>query len=123
MDTHDQQATRLQHALSRILSSILVATCTGTKNQHKEDIFWPDISADIRTKLRSGPPNLGKTRLLAPTCCGDVHEKNRSSKWHYRQRKIIFELIMHFIADTDTDENCFGINFLLQIQTQLFFAV
>ena len=27
------------------------------------------------------------------------------SKWHYRQRKIIFELIMHFIADTDTDEN------------------
>ena len=33
----------------------------------------------------------------------------RSSKWHYRQRKIIFELIMHFIADTDTDENDFGI--------------
>ena len=29
----------------------------------------------------------------------------RPSKWHYRQRKIIFELIMHFIADTDTDEN------------------
>ena len=29
----------------------------------------------------------------------------RSSKWHYRQRKIFFELIMHFIADTDTDEN------------------
>ena len=35
----------------------------------------------------------------------------RSSKWHYRQRKIIFELIMHIIADTDTDENYFGINF------------
>ena len=30
---------------------------------------------------------------------------------------------MHFIADTDTDENYFGINFSLQIQTQLFFAV
>ena len=29
---------------------------------------------------------------------------------------------MPFIADTDTDENYFGINFSLQIQTQLFFA-
>ena len=28
---------------------------------------------------------------------------HRSSKWHYRQRKHIFELIMHFTADTDTD--------------------
>ena len=27
------------------------------------------------------------------------------------ERKIIFELIMHFIADTDADENYFGINF------------
>ena len=35
----------------------------------------------------------------------------RSSKWHHRQRKIIFELFMHFIADTDTDENYFEINF------------
>ena len=35
----------------------------------------------------------------------------RSSKWHYRQRKILFELNMHFIADTDTDENYFGIVF------------
>ena len=25
-------------------------------------------------------------------------------------RKIIFEIIMHLIADTDTDENYFGIN-------------
>ena len=30
---------------------------------------------------------------------------------------------MHVIADADTDENCFGINFSLHIQTQLFFAV
>ena len=35
----------------------------------------------------------------------------RSSKWHYRQRKIIFELIMHFVADTDAAENYFGVNF------------
>ena len=35
----------------------------------------------------------------------------------------MFELIMHVIADTDTDENYFGINFSLQMQTQLFFAV
>ena len=27
------------------------------------------------------------------------------------REKIIFELIMHFIADTDTDENYFGIIF------------
>ena len=32
------------------------------------------------------------------------------SKWYYRQRKTIFKLNMHFIADTDTDENDFGIN-------------
>ena len=35
----------------------------------------------------------------------------RSSKWHCRHSKIISGLIMHFIADTDTDEICFGINF------------
>ena len=32
-------------------------------------------------------------------------------EWHYTQRKIILELIMHFIADTDTDENYSGIHF------------
>ena len=37
--------------------------------------------------------------------------KYRSSKWHYRLRNNSFELIMHFIADTDTDENYFEINF------------
>ena len=26
-------------------------------------------------------------------------------------RKIIFKLFMRFIADTDTDKNCFGINY------------
>ena len=30
---------------------------------------------------------------------------------------------MDFIADTDTDENYFGINFPKQMQTQLLFAV
>ena len=34
-----------------------------------------------------------------------------SSKSHYRQRKIILELITRFIADADTDEIYFGINF------------
>ena len=29
---------------------------------------------------------------------------------------------MRFVADADTDENYFGINYSLQIQTQLFFA-
>ena len=29
---------------------------------------------------------------------------------------------MRFVADTDTEENYFGINFSLQIQTQFFFA-
>ena len=32
-------------------------------------------------------------------------------------------IIMHFVADTDADEYCFGTNFSLQIQTQLFFAI
>ena len=45
-----------------------------------------------------------------------------SSKWHYRQSKIIFELILLFIADTDTDENKFGIHFSLRRQMPLFFA-
>ena len=30
---------------------------------------------------------------------------------YYRQRKIIFELVWHFVADTDTDKNDFGIVF------------
>ena len=58
------------------------------------------------------------TRRRRPTCiCPFLHphpQKGllyRSSKWHYRQRKIIFELILHFIADTDTDEYYSGINF------------
>ena len=46
----------------------------------------------------------------------------RSSKWHYRQRTNIFELILHLVADTETDDNYLGITFSLQIQTQLFFA-
>ena len=33
----------------------------------------------------------------------------QSSKWHYRQRNSIFELVMQFIADTD--ENYIRINF------------
>ena len=56
---------------------------------------------------------MGKiTKFLSP-----VRSPYRSSKWHYRQREIICGLIMHFIADTDTDENCFGINLSLQMQT------
>ena len=35
----------------------------------------------------------------------------RSSKWHYRQRNNSFEWIMHFIADTDTEESDLEINF------------
>ena len=38
------------------------------------------------------------------------------STWHYRQRTIIFELIMHCIEDTDTDNNYFGNHFSLQMQ-------
>ena len=37
--------------------------------------------------------------------------------------KNIFELTTHFVADTDTDKIYFEINFSLQIQIQLFFAV
>ena len=37
--------------------------------------------------------------------------------------KNIFELILLFIPGTDTDEICVGIQFSLQMQTQLFFAV
>ena len=35
----------------------------------------------------------------------------RPSRWHYRQIKNIFELIMHVIADADTDKNYFGFHF------------
>ena len=41
----------------------------------------------------------------------------RSSKWHYRQRKMIFELIMHFIADTDTDKNDLELFFVADADT------
>ena len=57
------------------------------------------------------------------------HRKKRKILFFWRaekgEEKNIFELIMHFIADTDTDDEnyYFGINFSLQMQTQLFFAV
>ena len=35
------------------------------------------------------------------------HIQKRSSKWHYRQRKTLFDLSVHFIADTDTFWNTF----------------
>ena len=38
----------------------------------------------------------------------------RASKWHYRHRKMIFEVIWHCVADTDTDKTYFGIIFLLR---------
>ena len=36
--------------------------------------------------------------------------------------KMIFETTMRFVADADTDENYFGIDFSQQMQTQLLFA-
>ena len=36
----------------------------------------------------------------------------RSSEWRYRQRHIILELIMRFIADTDTGKIYVGVKFL-----------
>ena len=47
---------------------------------------------------------------MAPICIARLWITGVSG-WHYRQRKIILELIMHFKADTDTDKNYFGINF------------
>ena len=67
----------------------------------------------------SGPAILGIVRFairdsvpLRPGRMKNNTTYYRSSKWHYRQRKLILELItMLFIADTDTDKNYFGINF------------
>ena len=35
-----------------------------------------------------------------------------TGKWHYRQRKMIFEFLMHIIAHADADETCFGMIFV-----------
>ena len=67
--------------------------------QHFSGIPFPEVVIDL-PGYRAPFPKTTKVR-----------QKYRSSKWHCRQRKIIFELIMHFVADTDTDENSFGIYF------------
>ena len=43
--------------------------------------------------------------------------ENRSPKWHYRQRQLIFEFMFnfYFIAGANTDENVFGTEFLFQM--------
>ena len=46
-----------------------------------------------------------------------LSECTLSSKWHHRQRENIFDLIMRFIADTDTAENYFGIFFAADADT------
>ena len=46
----------------------------------------------------------------------------RSSKWHDRQRQFIFEFIMHFIADTDTDKIILELILGSRNRHQLFFA-
>ena len=59
---------------------------------------WVLVGIHSKRFTRTSPKTWEDSASLA-------EENYRSSKWHYRQRKIIFELIMHFIADADTDEN------------------
>ena len=80
-------------------------------------LFTPELrgsglwQAPIQAVRGLGAIESASCKLLHGSHCGVVGAPYRSSKWHYRQRKIILELIMHFIADTDTDPNDFRINF------------
>ena len=49
---------------------------TGTKIQPKEEVFGRTSLRTSRQKLRSGPPNPGKTSTSERTSHADVHEKN-----------------------------------------------
>ena len=33
---------------------------------------------------------------------GELSRNYRASTWHYRQRKLYFKIVWHFVADTDT---------------------
>ena len=55
-------------------------TCiSGTKNQPKEEVLGRTSLRTSGQKLRSGPPNPGKTSILARKSRADVHE--RTSVW------------------------------------------
>ena len=49
---------------------------SGTKIQPKEEVFGRTSLRTSRQKLRSGPPNPGKTSISERTSRADVHEKN-----------------------------------------------
>ena len=68
-----------------------------------ETVLSKQYSARFRLLLLQQDVLWFNVLTVVPSC--------RSSKWHYRQRKIIFALFMRFIVDADTDENDFGINF------------
>ena len=57
-----------------------------TKNQPKEEVFGRTSLRTSGQKLRSGPPNAGKTSILQWICRADVHEKTsvwKTSGWFF----------------------------------------
>ena len=49
---------------------------SGTRIQPKEEVFGRISLRTSGQKLRSGPPNPGKTSILERTARADIHEKN-----------------------------------------------
>ena len=81
--------------------------------------------------------SMQKISLATQACDPDTSEKYEDTRPNYvrcackntgrpngiTDREKHCELIMHVIADTDTDETCFGIPYSQQMQTQLCLAV
>ena len=64
----------------KLCVSHLQPRLSGTKNQPKEEVLARISLRTSGQKLRSGPPNPGKTSILGRTSRADVHEKNFGQK-------------------------------------------
>ena len=69
-----------KHAFFSLRTPPIRTHSKGTKIQPKEGVFGRISLQTSGQKLRSGPPNAGKTSILGRTSRADVHEKLRSRK-------------------------------------------
>ena len=62
-------------------------------------------------RIPRAAPRIPRNSPRAPRRAFPLRERFSWNRGGSQASEIIFKLIMHFIADTDTDKNYFGINF------------
>ena len=94
----------------------------GSANSRKEERTEARKTAPTTVSIFWGSNHAGRNRYMTKSLgncrCIDLLFVQMA----LQTEKNICELVLPFITDTDTADNCFGVNFSLQMQTQLFFA-